>query len=210
VPIRSALRPAAATALCAIVLLGARGSRAAAQSGQIGQIGQIGQSAAVEAPDKPFAALSNSAETLRDSIVAMAKAQVGTRYKRGGASPDNGFDCSGLVQYVMSALQLDVPRTARQQAKAGSAVVRDTSRLLPGDLLTFARGKRSVSHVAIYIGNGQYVHASTKAGKVIVSSMTDRPLSPLLKMWRGARRLLSLDDTTSTVVLAARPDTTGR
>src|SRR5438874_9547681 len=88
---------------------------------------------------KPFEALSVSAQTLRDSIVQMAKRQVGTRYRLGGESPQKGFDCSGLVQYVMAALSLNVPRTAKQQAKAGVGVDRDTSRLLPGDVLTFAK-----------------------------------------------------------------------
>jgi len=148
---------------------------------------------------KPFAAYSTSAQSLRDSVVQMAKAQIGTRYKLGGQSPEKGFDCSGLVRYVMSALDLQLPRTAKQQAKEGLAVVRDTSRLLPGDLLTFGRTKKSaVSHVAIYIGDGKYIHASSKAGKVIESAI-DRPLSPLIKIWRGARRVLSLDDSTTMV-----------
>src|SRR5437016_5682605 len=61
----------------------------------------------------PFAGFSLSAQVLRDSIVQMAKAQLGTRYKRGGQTPARGFDCSGLVKYVMSVFNFDVPRTAR-------------------------------------------------------------------------------------------------
>src|SRR6185436_1998640 len=100
---------------------------------------------------KPFEAFSNSAVAMRDSVVQMARAQIGKRYRTGGVSPEKGFDCSGLVQYVMSAFKLDVPRTARQQAKAGFAITRDTSRLLPGDLLTFGWSKKSnVSHIGIY------------------------------------------------------------
>lgn len=145
-------------------------------------------------PPKPFTAYSNSARALRDSVVELAKAQIGTRYRRGGQSPEKGFDCSGLVKYVMSALNLDLPRTARQQGAFGLAIARDTSRLLPGDVLTFGHGKKAVSHVAIYIGDGRYVHASTTAGKV-VETRIDRPNSPLLRMWRGARRVFALDDT---------------
>jgi len=52
----------------------------------------------------PFAAFSASAMTLRDSLVALARAQVGRRYRLGGTTPERGFDCSGLVQYVMNAL----------------------------------------------------------------------------------------------------------
>lgn len=150
---------------------------------------------------KPFEAYSNSARTLRDSVVQIARAQLGTRYKHGGTTPLKGFDCSGLIQYIMTALNLDVPRVARQQAKAGLAIARDTSRLLPGDILTFAKGKSStVSHVGIYVGDGKYIHASSVAGRVIESKI-DRPFSPLIKMWRGARRFLSLDDSVATTVV---------
>jgi cell wall-associated NlpC family hydrolase len=153
---------------------------------------------------KPFAALSNSAAALRDSVVQMARAQIGRRYRTGGESPDKGFDCSGLVHYVMAALNLKLPRTARQQAAQGLAIGRDTSRLLPGDLLTFGKGKKgAVSHVGIYVGDGRYVHASSVAGKVIESSI-DRPFSPLIKIWRDTRRVLAFNDTT------APPDTTPR
>ena len=144
---------------------------------------------------KPFETLSNSAIAMRDSVVQMARAQIGTRYRTGGVSPDKGFDCSGLVQYVLAALNLKVPRTAKQQAKQGLAITRDTSRLLPGDLLTFGKGKKgTVSHVGIYVGDGRYVHASSVAGKVIESAI-DRPFSPLIKVWRGARRVLAFDST---------------
>lgn len=155
-----------------------------------------------EFSDKPFAAYSASARTLRDSIVSVARAQIGTRYRTGGESPIKGFDCSGLVQYVMSALNLSVPRTARLQAKTGLALGRDTSQLLPGDLLTFGKGKKGkVSHVGIYVGDGRYVHASSVAGHVIESSI-DRPYSPLIKIWRGARRILTLDDSASAAATA--------
>jgi len=112
-----------------------------------------------------------------------------------------------LIQYVMGALRLNVPRTAKQQAKSGLAIKRDTSRLLPGDILTFGKGKKgSVSHVGIYVGDGRYVHASSVAGHVIESSI-DRPFSPLIKVWRGARRMLSLDDSASAVT--STPGTKG-
>lgn len=143
---------------------------------------------------KPFEAFSNSAQALRDSVVQLAKAQIGRRYRRGGESPEKGFDCSGLVKYVMAALNLDLPRTARRQGAVGLAVIRDTSRLLPGDVLTFGHEKKGVSHVGIYVGEGRYVHASITAGRVVETTI-DRPNSPLVRMWRGARRVLALDDS---------------
>ncbi len=172
-----------AIVLCTVALLCAPASQIRAQSA------------------KPFEAYSNSALTLRDSVVAMARAQLGTRYRTGGEAPDKGFDCSGLVRYVLSALNVELPRTARQQATVGLALTRDTSQLLPGDLLTFGKAKKGVSHVAIYIGGGQYIHASSSAHKVVVSTIN--PRSSLIKIWRGARRVLSLSDTNSTTVLMA-------
>jgi len=162
-------------------------------AGVVAAAGPVAAQQSIET--KPFEAYSNSALLMRDSIVSVARAQIGTKYRLGGGSPDKGFDCSGLIQYVMSALRLNVPRTAKQQAKSGLAIKRDTSRLLPGDILTFGKGKKgSVSHVGIYVGDGRYVHASSVAGHVIESSI-DRPFSPLIKVWRGARRILSLDDS---------------
>ncbi|MDB4900263.1 MAG: NlpC/P60 family protein [Gemmatimonadetes bacterium] len=146
---------------------------------------------------KPFTAWSNSVHGFRDSLVAMARAQVGTKYVRGGQSPERGFDCSGLVRYVMASLHVAVPRTAAQQARYGSAVDRDTTRLRPGDLLTFGKGKRGVSHIGIYIGNGRFVHASSIAGRVIESD-TARPRSPLIKPWRGVRRVVAGTEADST------------
>lgn len=144
-------------------------------------------------PEQPFAPYSNAALSMRDSIVAIARAQIGHRYRYGGESPTHGFDCSGLVRYVMSVLDIKLPRTARQQGALGLEIARDTSELLPGDLLTFSRGKRGVSHIAIYVGNGRYVHASRKAGKVIETSI-DRTHSPLYRMWNGGRRIVPADD----------------
>ena len=182
------LRSSVAIALCAMAGVAVSARSAVAQ----------------ESSDQPFATYSVSAQTLRDSIVAMARAQIGTRYRTGGESPNKGFDCSGLVQYVMSALNLSVPRTARLQARTGLAVSRDTSRLLPGDLLTFGKGKKgTISHVGIYVGDGRYVHASSVAGRVIESSI-NRPYSPLIKLWRGARRILTLDDSASAAVTAGQ------
>lgn len=164
-------------------------------AGVVAAASPVGAQQSVES--KPFEAYSNSALSLRDSVVAVARAQIGTKYRLGGGTPEKGFDCSGLIQYVMGALRLSVPRTAKQQAKSGLAIKRDTSRLMPGDILTFGKGKKgSVSHVGIYVGDGRYVHASSVAGHVIESSI-DRPFSPLIKVWRGARRMLSLDDSAS-------------
>ena len=154
---------------------------------------------ALDAP-KPFAAFSRSAMSLRDSLVALARAQVGTRYVHGGESPARGFDCSGLIRYIVAALHIVVPRTAARQAFAGIAVPKDTAAMLPGDLVTFGRGKGAVSHIGIYVGNGRIVHASAKTGEVIETNFTPRVAGP--KRWKGTRRVLSDDGSTVAVAVA--------
>ena len=150
------------------------------------------------ASDKPLSAFSISALSLRDSIVALVRAQVGRKYKHGGESPRYGFDCSGLVHYVMAALKIDLPRTAKDQAKFGMGLPKDSTQLKPGDLLTFGFEKKGVSHIGIYVGDGRFVHASSAAGRVIESPL-DRPIVRRVKPWRGARRVLTDADQDSTV-----------
>lgn len=142
---------------------------------------------------RPFAAFSAGARSLGDSLVALARAQIGRRYRFGGSSPQQGFDCSGLVRYVMAALHVALPRTAKEQAKAGMIVARDTSQLRPGDIVTFG-SKRRISHIGIYVGGGRFVQASSKAGRVIETPLYRR-LVPGVKPWRGARRLVNPDST---------------
>jgi hypothetical protein len=158
---------------------------------------------------KPFAAMSESALALRDSVVNLARAQVGQKYVFGGTAPGSGFDCSGLVRYVMAALDLETPRTASQQATLGAAVVKDPQRLRPGDLLTFSSPKGDISHIGIYVGDGRYVHASSKAGRVIESPIK-RQSTTLITIWQGARRLMAFmdpDDGTSWKLIPSRRPT---
>jgi cell wall-associated NlpC family hydrolase len=123
--------------------------------------------------------------TKRDSIVAVAWAMLGTRYELGGENQRSGFDCSGFVRFVLGKVHVGLPRLAYQQAMLGAPVERN--RLLPGDLLTF--GSDSISHIGIYIGDGKFVHASSRAGRVIVSSLNRR--SADLVKYSGARRVLA-------------------
>lgn len=123
---------------------------------------------------------------LRDSVVRFALAQVGIRYEYGGATPSDGFDCSGLIRYVLAETFIAPPRTASQQARIGAPIRRDGLR--PADLLAFGAGD-SITHIGIYVGNRRFVHASSVAGRVIVSSI-DRPPSRLIKPLKGARRVI--------------------
>jgi cell wall-associated NlpC family hydrolase len=133
------------------------------------------------------ATLRNHEQMVRDSVVALARAQIGTRYRWGGERPEEGFDCSGLVRYIMSALNLSLPRTAHLQSLVGREVARDPDKLQPGDLLTFGRGSR-ITHIGIYIGNGRYVHASTSRREVVEAEIGRN--DSLMRSWRGVRRLL--------------------
>ena len=137
--------------------------------------------------------------TRLDSVVAIARAQLGTRYRLGGESP-LAFDCSGLVQYVMRALDYSLPRTAREQATAGVPIPTDTAQLRAGDLLLFGR-KGKVTHIGIYVGDGRFVHASTGAHRVVERPLLRQPAKGIVP-WIGARRLISMPDDST---LAATP-----
>ena len=109
----------------------------------------------------PAAAATGAAQAAVDTALA----QVGDPYVWGAGGPD-AFDCSGLTQYAYAAAGTSLPHSSRMQATMGSAVSR--SELQPGDLIFYYS---PVSHVAMYIGNGQMVHASTSGQPVEVVSV---------------------------------------
>lgn len=140
-----------------------------------------------------FAKSQRSAEELQDSLIAVARSQLGTRYRLGAETPGKAFDCSGLIRYVMAALHLELPRTAHEQARAGHEVERKLEALRPGDLLTFGTARR-ITHIGIYAGDGRVIHASTSKRQVIETSFAS--LGPkLLNRWHSARRLVAMSDT---------------
>jgi cell wall-associated NlpC family hydrolase len=123
-------------------------------------------------------------------VLATADQYVGTRYRYGGDSPEEGFDCSGFVQFVFSRHGVELPRTSYQQVSAGRAGPREITALQPGDLMFFAARGRSVDHVAIYAGDGRIIHASAGVGSVRYDDFdTDRG-EWLLRRFVTARRVL--------------------
>ena len=98
---------------------------------------------------------------------SIAMQYLGIKYQWGGASPDGGFDCSGLVMYVYAQLGVQLPHFAAGQYGFGSAVPRD--QLQPGDLVFFD----GLSHVGIYIGNGEMVHAPQTGDVVKITQLSD-------------------------------------
>ncbi len=115
------------------------------------------------------AAQAPSSSATGQDIANYACQFVGYNYQWGGTSPATGFDCSGLVQYVYKQFGYSLNRVAADQAKNGRHV--DPSELVPGDLLCFYSGSSYIGHVGIYIGNGQFVHASNSTTGVIISSL---------------------------------------
>jgi cell wall-associated NlpC family hydrolase len=106
----------------------------------------------------PVSTTSGSGAARR--VMSTAEQYIGVPYRYGGTSPRTGFDCSGFVQYVYGNQGVDLPRTSRQMAGAGIAVEPSTRSLAVGDLMLFSQGGR-ISHVAIYAGNGRFIHSSS-------------------------------------------------
>lgn len=106
------------------------------------------------------------ADPVRTQVVFTAMQMVGVPYQWGGATP-SGFDCSGLVQYAYSNAGLRLPRTAAAQMDAVTPVTLENAQA--GDLLFFRDGKRT-SHVAIYLGQGRFVHAPSTGNSVSLDS----------------------------------------
>lgn len=107
-------------------------------------------------------------DTRRGDLIEAAKSYIGTPYVLGGAAP-GGFDCSGLVQYLYrTVLGIEMPRTAAAQGTVGTPV--SMSDIIPGDLLYFGSGS-GVYHVAIYIGDGVFIHAPRPGSSVKTQDM---------------------------------------
>ena len=102
-------------------------------------------------------------------IARLAWTLVGAPYREGGALPD-GFDCSGLVNYVFARQGVAVPRDVRRQALAGEPV--DRVNVAPGDLVFFATTGSGPTHVGIAVGDGRFIHAPKSGDVVRVESMS--------------------------------------
>lgn len=124
-----------------------------------------------ESVEEAVQSYSAPASGSRQSIVSYALQFVGNPYVAGGTSLTNGADCSGFVQSVFADCGYSLPRSSREQAASGREVSLD--QIQPGDLLFYTKGG-SINHVALYIGNGQVVHASTKRTGIKISNYNYR------------------------------------
>ncbi|MVW80563.1 C40 family peptidase [Bordetella sp. 02P26C-1] len=112
--------------------------------------------------------------SLPEMVVQAGLEAIGTPYVWGGEDPDAGFDCSGLTQFVYREIVgVELPRTAREQRRKGTGVSK--KELKPGDLVFFSTTRRrGVSHVGIYIGQNQFVHAPTRGSTVRIDSLDNK------------------------------------
>jgi len=128
-------------------------------------LANAGGGAAPAAVAAPAAAATHAAQVAVDTALS----QQGKPYAWGGAGPSS-YDCSGLVQYAYRAAGIQLPHSSRMQSGIGAPVSR--ANLQPGDLVFFYS---PVSHVGIYIGNGQMVHASTYGQPVKIVNLDSMP-----------------------------------
>jgi cell wall-associated NlpC family hydrolase len=137
----------------------------------------------------------SDAQSMRDRLVEAGFQLIGVKYRFSGLSETSGLDCSGLVKTLFSKVNIDLPRSSREQYQQGEKV--ETDKLEAGDLVFFSSGGSSPTHVGIYLGNDKFLHAARKAKQVMVSDFT--------KFWNsmryvGARRIMELwwEDPAST------------
>lgn len=109
---------------------------------------------------------------IRVDLVEYAKQFLGNPYVWGGTSLTKGADCSGFVQSIFKHYNIKLTRTSRTQSKEGTKI--KASELLPGDLVFYSDSSGTISHVAIYIGNGQVIHASNARTGIKISKYNYR------------------------------------
>lgn len=114
---------------------------------------------------------SSTQSSVRSQMVAYAKQFLGNRYVYGGTSLTNGTDCSGFTMRIYQKFGYSISRTSRSQATQGTAI--SVSQVKPGDLLFYNSGG-AINHVAMYIGNGQIIHASNPKTGIKISNASYR------------------------------------
>ena len=114
----------------------------------------------------------HGSKELREGIVETAESFLGLPYRWGGSSADKGFDCSGLAMAVYQLNGLNLPRSSREQYRAGRPVNR--SNLERADLVFFATsGGKRVSHVGVYTGDGRFIHAPRRGKTIRVARLSN-------------------------------------
>ena len=136
-------------------------------------------------PEPPTTFSGNAGDVVQTAIESL-----GTPYVWGGTQ-DNGFDCSGLIQYAYAQHGIRLPRMSRDQARAGAEVTPVVDALRPGDLLLFsARPGAGVTHVGMYVGELKFIHSSNRGVKLSRLDPADPEGAYWLDRWVGARRVI--------------------
>jgi cell wall-associated NlpC family hydrolase len=136
--------------------------------------------------DGPAGLIARTRDSLTQTLEG-ALDLIGIRYRRGGSSPERGFDCSGFVNHVFrEGLGLYLPRSAREMSKSGEPVAKNE--LQPGDLVFFNTMRRTFSHVGIYLGDNLFVHAPRTGGSIRIENLDARYWT---KRFNGARRVVT-------------------
>ncbi|MGH7526573.1 MAG: C40 family peptidase [Gemmatimonadales bacterium] len=132
-----------------------------------------------------------STAALADSVIATAIEAMGRPYRYGGTGKGGGgFDCSGLIQHAYGQHGITLPRRSVDQAREGREVSKKLDALAPGDLLTFANGGKTVTHVGLYLGDGLFVHSASRGVQVSTLSDDDPYGRWWYKRWVGVRRIV--------------------
>jgi cell wall-associated NlpC family hydrolase len=122
---------------------------------------------------------------VRGEAIFQVLLALGVDCRYGGASPETGFDCSGLVAHVYrEAFGMRLPRTSREQSRHGRSV--ELAALQPGDLVFYNTLGERFSHVGIYIGDGRFVHAPKSGARVRIENLNARYWT---QRFNGARRI---------------------
>lgn len=134
-----------------------------------------------------LAAASRMVEGTRD-VTLFALSLVGIDYRYGGATPERGLDCSGLIHYVFQEVTgVVLPRTSRELSHIGKSI--RAGDLQPGDLVFFNTRHAAFSHVGIYLGDDRFIHAPSRGGEVNVATLSARYWQ---QRYDGARRLVGV------------------
>jgi hypothetical protein len=125
------------------------------------------------------------------SVIRTGERYRGIRYRWGGNTPSEGFDCSGFTRYVFAKHGIAIPRTSRQQATVGYRLPRSWRALRPGDLVMFANSGGRISHVAIYTGNNRILHSTSSGGGVRYDDLRTQRGRWFAEHMVAARRVVS-------------------
>ncbi|CAN5889501.1 hypothetical protein BH11GEM2_BH11GEM2_00150 [soil metagenome] len=134
---------------------------------------------------------SPAASATASRVLGTADQYVGVKYTWGGNTPQSGFDCSGFTRWVFGKQGIQLPRTSREQSHAGQGVPLDFGAMLPGDIILFAEPGEAISHVAIYVGDGEIIHASSGYHGVTYTDLSTRAGDWYVQNMVVARRLAS-------------------